>query len=138
MIGWIVGLVIVAVILGYCFVVWKTTPAQRSSFTDGVIAAQRQRGERERQKAADKRLQKARNPANKPISQVGKPAAGGAGLACPVCGGAQFKARRSKAARVGIAGATLTTGGLAGLGAAAVTKQKKVQCVTCGTIYQRG
>lgn len=48
---------------------------------------------------------------------------------CPHCGGSQFKARRTKAARWGIFAT--------GAAGAVVTKQKKVQCVTCGTIYDR-
>ena len=60
-----------------------------------------------------------------------------AGLQCPRCGGIQFKARRSKAARAGVAASTIA---FAPLGAVAVgvTKKKRVQCVTCGTIYDRG
>lgn len=72
-----------------------------------------------------------------PISQVGR-GAEAAGLACPRCGGAWFKARRSTGARVGIATTTLATGGIGGLGAAAVTNQKQVQCITCGARYKRG
>lgn len=81
----------------------------------------------------DRQLRKGKAP----ISSVGK-AEGQAGLACPKCGGGQFKARRSTAARATIGAATVATGGLAGLGAAAVTRQKQVQCVTCGAKYMRG
>ena len=63
-----------------------------------------------------------------PISQLGRQTHGG--LACPKCGGTQFKARRSGGARAGIVAT-----GLVGL---AFTKQTKVACTTCGTIYQRG
>ena len=66
--------------------------------------------------------------ARTPISEVGVKGEGG--LACPKCGGTQFQARRTKAARTGV-----VMGGLAG---AAMTKQKQVTCVTCGTIYKRG
>lgn len=71
------------------------------------------------------------------ISQVANRPSGG-GLACPRCGGTSFKARRTGAARGGITAATLTTGGLGGLAGAAVTRQKRVQCATCGNQYGRG
>ena len=57
---------------------------------------------------------------------------------CPKCGGEQFKARRSGRARFGIGGATVATGGLAGAVAFGATKKTKVECVTCGTVYDRG
>lgn len=62
---------------------------------------------------------------------------GGVGLACPRCGGTGFKARRSTGARAGIVTTTVATGGLGGLAAAGVTKQKQVTCVTCGARYAR-
>jgi ssDNA-binding Zn-finger/Zn-ribbon topoisomerase 1 len=52
------------------------------------------------------------------------------GVACPKCGGGQFKARRSTAGRLGIVAT--------GLLAVPLTRQKQVQCVTCGTKYARG
>lgn len=75
--------------------------------------------------AAEKRRLK-----NATISQVGVPTSGGGGLSCPKCHGTQFKARRSKKARAGVVAT-----GVVGW---AATKQKKVQCVTCGTMYNRG
>jgi hypothetical protein len=72
------------------------------------------------------------------ISEVGVRGEGGIGLACPRCGATGFKARRSKGARAGIVTATVVSGGIAGLGAAAVTKQKQVTCIACGARYQRG
>lgn len=58
--------------------------------------------------------------ANK-ISKVG--VKGQAGLACPKCGGTQFKAKRS-------------AGGKVGLGLLA--PKTRVRCVTCGAQYTRG
>jgi DNA-directed RNA polymerase subunit RPC12/RpoP len=58
--------------------------------------------------------------ANK-ISKVG--VQGQAGLACPKCGGTQFKAKRS-------------AGGKVGLGLLA--PKTRVRCVTCGAQYTRG
>lgn len=75
--------------------------------------------------AIDRRLAKQRK--SRPISVVGQTAEG---VACPKCGGAQFKTRRSTRARWGVAAT-----GLVGL---AATSQKQVQCVTCGTKYGRG
>lgn len=79
-----------------------------------------------------------RRPATvrQPISQVGTPSTGG-GLACPKCGGTQFKARRSKGARAGIGVVSVASLGL-GAASLAVKKKNRVQCVTCGNIYQRG
>lgn len=70
-----------------------------------------------------------------PISKVADRSSGT--LACPKCGGTQFKAKRSTKSRAGIvAGSAVTLG--VGLVAAAATKQTRVKCVTCGTEYQRG
>lgn len=55
------------------------------------------------------------------ISKVGVQGAGG--LACPKCGGTQFKAKRS-------------AGGKVGLGLLA--PKTRVKCVTCGAQYTRG
>lgn len=61
------------------------------------------------------------------ISQVGVKSAGtGAGLACPKCGGTQFKVRRRTSTK-------LAFGAMSLLGQA-----KHVRCVTCGTEYRRG
>lgn len=59
--------------------------------------------------------------AGKAISEVGEQSA--AGLACPKCGGAQFKAKRSAAGKF--------AGGL-------LAPKSRVKCVTCGTEYRRG
>jgi hypothetical protein len=104
---------------------------------EAAATQQRQKAKRNQQVSRDMR-KKPGGSVRAPISAVGVQNPTGGGLACPKCGGTQFKARRSKGARVGIAATTIATGGLAGLGAAAVTKQRKVQCVTCGTIYERG
>lgn len=65
---------------------------------------------------------KARQP--KPISSVGEKTA--AGLACPKCGGTQFKTGRKTSTK-------LTFGASSMLGQAHF-----VRCVTCGTRYRRG
>jgi hypothetical protein len=57
------------------------------------------------------------------------------GLACPKCGGTQFKARRTAGDRTMIALGTVTTG-VGGI-LSAQKRQQKVQCVTCGTFYER-
>lgn len=57
------------------------------------------------------------------------------GLACPKCGGTQFKARRTAGDRTRIAAGTVTTG-VGGIFSAR-KNQQKVQCVTCGTFYDR-
>jgi hypothetical protein len=56
-----------------------------------------------------------------PISEAGD--RGDAGLACPKCGGTQFKAKRSAKGKVA-----------AGL----LAPKTQVRCVTCGTTYRRG
>lgn len=61
------------------------------------------------------------DPAGKAISEVGGQTA--AGLACPKCGGAQFKAKRSAAGKL--------AGGL-------LAPKSRVKCVACGTEYRRG
>jgi O-antigen ligase len=55
------------------------------------------------------------------ISKVG--VRGAAGLGCPKCGGAQFKAKRSGVGKVGL-----------GL----LAPKTRVRCVTCGTQFVRG
>lgn len=148
MIGWIV-LAVIVLFLGICFYalmkaqkaeqakVAAMDPAEREIYvaerTARAEAARQARIERHRAAVARRKLDKGKVA----ISTVGK-ADGQPGLACPKCGGAQFKARRSTAARATIGAATVATGGIAGLGAAAVTRQKQVQCVTCGAKYMRG
>lgn len=68
-----------------------------------------------------------------PISQVGDRSGGT--LACPKCGGTNFKAKRSGKAKIASIGAAPLTGGasLAGL-----AKASQVKCVTCGTYFKRG
>lgn len=60
----------------------------------------------------------------KPLSQVGDKT--GAGLACPKCGGTQFKAGRKTSTKLAF-GATSMLG-----------QAHFVRCVTCGTRYRRG
>lgn len=76
----------------------------------------------------EKRERKRNDPAGKKISEVGDRS--DAGLACPKCGGTQFKAKRRGAAK-------LATGATLGVGALLVPKTR-VKCVTCGTEYVRG
>lgn len=59
-----------------------------------------------------------------PISEVGERT--DAGLACPKCGGVQFKVKRSgrQKAMLGVA--------------SMLVKGTQVRCVTCGTVYKRG
>lgn len=67
------------------------------------------------------------NRVRKAISEVGDQTAGG--LACPKCGGTQFKAKRSRLAK------TVTVVSIVGVVA---MPKRWVKCVTCGTEYQRG
>jgi hypothetical protein len=69
------------------------------------------------------------DPAGKPISQVGRSSAD-AVLACPKCGGTQFKAKRSTKGKA--------IGATAGLAGAMLAPKSRVKCETCGTEYQRG
>lgn len=111
-------------------------PARSASVSNPAVA-QRSYSDAQARRDVERMVNKSRK-GNGRISVVGRPSAGG-GLACPNCSGTQFKARRSGAARAGIVGATVLTGGLAGpVVAAAVTKQTRVTCVTCGTVYLRG
>ena len=62
------------------------------------------------------------------ISKAGKQT--DAGIACPKCGGTQFKAKRS---------ATAKTLGVVTFGVgAALAPKSQVKCVTCGKKYFRG
>ena len=63
---------------------------------------------------------------NQPISQAGRKTE--AGLACPECGGTQFKAKRSGKAKLGAVALTPLV----------LAKAGQVKCVTCGAIYKRG
>ncbi|MBV9293385.1 MAG: hypothetical protein JO222_13130 [Frankiales bacterium] len=83
------------------------------------------------QHAAERRERRASRPRatrSTPISSAGK--VDGGGLACPRCGGTQFKARRSTKARAGIV--------MTGAVGAVATRQTQVTCVTCGTRWKRG
>jgi hypothetical protein len=64
------------------------------------------------------------------ISDVGERTA--AGLACPKCGGTQFKAKRSAA------GKTIGTAATLGVAGAFLAPKSRVKCITCGTEYRRG
>ena len=71
----------------------------------------------------------AANPQGQKISEVGDRTQNG--LACPKCGGTQFKAKRSRRGKV--LGTAIT------LGAGAVLAPKSmVRCTTCKTDYKRG
>jgi hypothetical protein len=63
------------------------------------------------------------------LSTVAGRSAGGE-LLCPVCGGTQFRARRSRNDRW-----TVALGGGLGL---LTTWRNRAQCVTCSAIYRRG
>lgn len=60
--------------------------------------------------------------------------------ACPKCGGSQFKARRTVGQRIGIGVITAVSFPVSAAGGglvAAKRMKQKVQCVTCGTFYNR-
>jgi hypothetical protein len=57
-------------------------------------------------------------------------------LACPKCGGTQFKLRRTAGQRVAVGSATVLFG-LIGAGAGAAATDQRVQCVTCGLFYEK-
>lgn len=72
-----------------------------------------------------------------PVSQAAQKVPGG-GLACPQCGGTQWKAGR-KAGKVGASVAVgLLIAPVAGLGLTALASSKVVRCVTCGATFKRG
>lgn len=81
-------------------------------------------------------------PALPNLSAVGKQT--GSGLACPRCGGAQFKTKRSTKWKAGLAGGAALTALSAGafapvlIASAATAKPKWVVCVTCAEVYHRG
>lgn len=64
----------------------------------------------------------------KKISRAGQTAGGT--LACPKCGGASFKAKRSLPSKI----ITVCTFGLATL----IVPKRWVKCQTCGATYKRG
>ncbi len=83
---------------------------------------------RHQEEKQTKRIQRG-TARNTKISEVGRRTSD-AGLACPRCGGAAFKARRSAKARVGVVAT--------GVAGALVTRQRRqqVQCVSCGARYK--
>lgn len=78
-----------------------------------------------RKAMAEARVKRAQKKYPAPISAVGTKVEG-AGLACPKCGGTQFKVQRKTSTKVAFGMASM-------LGNA-----KHVRCVTCGTRYLRG
>lgn len=95
-------------------------------------AGQKMAADKEKRDAAKRAKELQRRPGNtvhQPISSVGVRSES-AGLACPKCGGTNFKAKRSAGAKV--AGATFGV-----VGALAMPK-RRVKCVTCGTEFLRG
>ncbi len=129
------GFVILAlIVVGFATMVWYYTFTERGN----RAAIERGRPAKEKKQAEiDEELrQKPGGKVHAPISEVARRDA--SGIACPKCGGTQFKARRTGAARAGITGAAVLTAGLGGLAGAAATKQKRVTCVTCGTRHMRG
>jgi len=77
---------------------------------------------------AKKAEARAAKPSKQLISEVGERNA--AGLACPKCGGTQFKAKRSAKGK--------TIGAIAGVAGAMLAPKSRVRCVTCKTEYVRG
>jgi len=61
------------------------------------------------------------------LSRVGDRSGGG--LACPKCGGNQFKAKRSRGVKVALAPVAILI---------AAAPKTRVKCVTCGEEYLRG
>lgn len=57
------------------------------------------------------------------------------GHKCPLCGGTQFKARRTARQRAAITAGTITTG-IGGI-MSAQKRGQKIQCITCGTFFDR-
>lgn len=127
--GAVVWIVIGVAALGFVGLVIQQsfkTPEERQAVIDRHEANRAARNSKQLNSGATVR----RN-----ISEVGNQTH--VGLQCPRCGGMQFKARRSKAARAGVAVSTIAFPPL-GAAAVAATKKKRVQCVTCGTVYDRG
>ena len=92
------------------------------------LSGREPRGKAQREKA-ERRLAAA-SPGDRvraEISQVGDRTP--AGLACPKCGGTNFKAKRSRGAKILLAPIPI---------AIAAAPKSRVKCVTCGTEYQRG
>ena len=102
--NWVVTVIFVVAVLGIAY--WLV-------FTDSGKAAM----------AASRRRKEAKKP--KAISQVGVKSEA-AGLACPKCGGTQFKAARKTSTKLAFGAASM-------LGQAHF-----VRCVTCGTRSRRG
>lgn len=91
-----------------------------SGVTPGATAKERREARHEKRLASGKAV-------GGKISDVGDTSSGV--LACPRCGGTQFKARRGKIKRAALVGMAVAT---------PLTKQTQVQCVTCGARYKRG
>jgi ribosomal protein S27AE len=87
---------------------------------------------RERREA--KRQRRDADPTGRPISEVGEHSA--AGLACPKCGGTQFKAKRRGLVKAAVAPTFVVP--FVGAAAFAAAPKSRVKCVTCGNEYQRG
>lgn len=108
---------------------WERTHPEEAARLDAKIA------EQNRIIAEAKRAQKATQ--SQLLSQVGVRDEAG-NLHCPHCGGTQFKARRSKGTRWGVAGASTVIAPVVGLASLAFLPQDEVQCITCGRRYMRG
>lgn len=101
------------------------------------VAEDRQRLREERREAVDEyreardREKAAREASARPskrLSDVGDRSSGT--LACPDCGGTDFKAKRSTRAKV-LGGAAVGVGAL-------LAPKSRVECVACGETFKRG
>jgi len=109
---------------------WREKLAEANARND-ERAKGYERQKRWKEEAANRRAvrqaEAGKSVVRREISKVGSTASGV--LACPRCGGAQFKAKRSgKAKMIGV----VTIGG------ALLAPKTRVKCVTCGTEYLRG
>lgn len=101
----------------FCVYYFTRPPERRAELDANWAAMSQETKDRDRQKA----LRKGKLIEKKAISRVGVRSEVG-GLACPQCGGTQFKAKRSKGAKIA-----------AGL----LAPKRRVRCETCGTEYLR-
>lgn len=104
-----------------------------TEFTPEEIAAEIERRHRDNDPNYRPRRRRARPESPAIDTATGVPK-------CPRCGNSQFKARRTVGQRLGIGAiAALTLPVSAGAGGLAAAKgiRQKVQCVTCGTFYDR-
>ncbi len=99
---------------------------KRANLREGEKARHRKNAAKQQLAAGDRKIDAL-------ISEIGDKSSGV--LACPRCGGNQFKTKRSGAVKGAAVVGTLALGPL---GLAALAKASEVKCVTCGTSYKRG